>query len=122
METVRNMKIYLDLVLMLNFVFDFLLLTAVSTFLRRNISLTRLIIGSFIGGISIFTLFIHLNSFQLFLIKLFISIIMCLVTFNYRNLKYTLKNMFYLYTTSMILGGFLYFLNILYYFYNLHSF
>lgn len=106
------MKIYLDLVLILNFVFDFLLLTSVSVFLRRNVSLTRLIIGAFIGSISILTLFIHLNSFELFLIKLFISIIMCLIAFSYRNLKYTLKNMFYLYTTSMIFGGFLYFLNI----------
>lgn len=106
------MKIYLDLVLILNFIFDFLLLTAVSTFLRRNVLLTRLIVGAFIGSVSIFTLFLNVNSFELFLIKLLISIIMCLITFNYRNLKYTLKNMFYLYTTSMILGGFLYFLNI----------
>ena len=106
------MKIYLDLVLILHFVFDFLLLTAVSTFLRRNVSLTRLILGAFIGSISLLTLFLNINSFELFLIKLFISIFMCLITFKYNNLKYTIKNMFYLYTTSMILGGFLYFLNI----------
>ena len=106
------MKIYLDLVLILNFIFDFLLLTSVSIFLRRNVSLTRLIMGAFIGSISIFTLFLNINSFELFFIKLIISIIMCLTTFTFRNIKYTLKNMFYLYTTSMILGGFLYFLNI----------
>ena len=106
------MKIYLDLVLILNFVFDFILLTAVSTFLRRNVSLTRLIIGAFIGSISVFTLFLNINSFELFLIKLFISVLMCLIAFKFKNIKYTLKNMFYLYTTSMILGGFLYFLNI----------
>jgi len=112
MIVVRNMKIYLDLVLILNFIFDFLLLASVSIFLRRNVSLTRLIIGAFVGSISIFTLFLNINFFELFLIKLFISIIMCLITFSYSSLKYTLKNMFYLYTTSMILGGCLYFLNI----------
>jgi len=106
------MKIYLDLVLILNFIFDFLLLATVSIFLRRNATLTKLIIGAFIGSVSILTLFLNINSLELFLIKLFISILMCLITFNYRNLKYTLKNMFYLYTTSMILGGFLYLLNI----------
>lgn len=106
------MKIYLDLILILNFIFDFLLLTSVSLFLRRNVSLTRLIIGAFLGSVSVFSLFLNINSIQLFIIKVFISIIMCLSTFSYRNLKYTLKNMFYLYTTSMILGGFLYFLNI----------
>lgn len=36
---------------------------------------------------------------------------MCLITYGYRQIKYTLKNLFYLYTTSMVLGGFLYFLN-----------
>lgn len=106
------MKIYLDLVLILNFIFDFLLLMTVSTFLRRNVSLTRLIIGAFIGSVSIFTLFLNINSFELFLIKLFISIFMCLTTYSYKTIKYTLKNIFYLYSTSMILGGFLYFLNI----------
>lgn len=106
------MKIYLDLVLILNFIFDFLLLTSVSMFLRRNVSLTKLIIGAFIGSLSIFVLFLNINSIELFFIKIFISIIMCLITFSYRNFKYTLKNLFYLYTTSMILGGVLYFLNI----------
>lgn len=106
------MKIYLDLVLILNFIFDFLLLASVSIFLRRNVSLTRLIIGAFIGSISVLALFLNINSFELFLIKLVISILMCLSTFGYKKLKYTLKNMFYLYTTSMILGGFLYFLNV----------
>jgi len=112
MILVMKMKIYLDLVLILNFVFDFLLLTCVSIFLRRNVSLTRLTIGAFIGSISILTLFLNINSFELFLIKVLISIFMCLTTFSYRNLKYTLKNLFYLYTTSMVLGGVLYFLNI----------
>ena len=37
---------------------------------------------------------------------------MILLTFGYRDLKYTLKNLFYLYTSSLILGGFLYYLNI----------
>jgi len=106
------MKIYLDLVLIINFVFDFLLLTSVSIFLRRNVSVTRLIIGAFVGSISIFALFLNINSFELFLIKIFISIFMCLIAFGFHDSKYTLKNMFYLYTTSMILGGFLYFLNV----------
>lgn len=41
-----------------------------------------------------------------------ISILMILVTFSYRNKKYFIQNLFYLYSASMILGGFLYFLNI----------
>ena len=37
---------------------------------------------------------------------------MVIVTFGYRDIKYMFKNMFYLYTSSIILGGFLYFLNL----------
>lgn len=106
------MKIYLDVVFFLNFGFDFLLLMAVSLILRRNTKLRRILLGSFLGGLSIFTLFIPINSFQLFIIKIGISIVMILATFGYRNLKYTWRNFLYLYSTSLVLGGFLYFLNI----------
>lgn len=112
LKWVINMKIYLDLVLILNFIFDFILLVSVSVLLKRNVSLNKIILSAFIGSLSILTLFLNINSIQLFLIKIFISIIMVLIAFNYRDLKYTLKNLFFLYTVSMVLGGVLYFLNI----------
>ena len=105
------MKIYLDVVFFINFAFDFLLLLGVSILLRRNVSIKRMVLGGLIGGLSIFILFFEISSFQLFLLKVIISIIMILVSFSYKNLEYTLKNFFYLYTESMILGGVLYYLN-----------
>lgn len=107
-----NMKIYLDLILILNFVFDFLLLLSVSLILKRHVKLTKIILGAFIGSFSILTLFIKINSFELFIIKFIISIIMILVTFEYRNMRYFFKNFIFLYLSSIILGGFLYYLNI----------
>ena len=68
--------------------------------------------GAFIGGVSILFLFIDLNSLTLFIYKFIISILMILVSFGYKSIKYTLKNILYLYTASIILGGFLYFLNV----------
>ena len=106
------MKIYLDLVLILNFIFDLLLLITVSYVLKRNVSNFKLILGAFIGSLSILFLFISLNSFELFILKFLISIGMCITSFSYRNIRYTLKNISYLYIVSIILGGFLYFLNI----------
>lgn len=108
---VIKMKIYLDLVMILNFFFDFILLLSVSILLRRNVSIYKLILGSFIGGLSILFLFINVNSLQLFLYKIIISILMTIISFGYKNLKYTFKNLLYLYSASIILGGFLYFLN-----------
>ena len=106
------MTIYIDLVILLNFGIDLLLLFAVAIILRRQTTLTKLFISALVGSITILSMFIELNSLSLFLIKIIISIIMCLITFGYRNIKYTLNNLFYLYTSSIILGGFLYLLNL----------
>ena len=97
--------------MILNFIFDFLLLLSVSILLRRNVSIYKLLSGAFIGGVSILFLFVN-NSFLLFLYKVIISVLMCIISFGYRNIKYTFKNIIYLYMTSIVLGGFLYFLNI----------
>lgn len=106
------MKIYLDLLFLLNFAFDFLLLLGVSILLRRCASINRILIGAFIGGLSILSLFTKMNSIELFLFKIFISFLMILISFGYRDIKYTFRNLLYLYTSSIILGGFLYFLNV----------
>lgn len=106
------MKIYIDVVLFINFMFDFLLLLGVSIILRRNVEFYKLLLGSFIGSLSILFLFLNINSFQLFLLKILISIAMLLTTFSYKNLRYTARNFFYLYTLSIVLGGALYLLNI----------
>lgn len=106
------MKVYLDLVMILNFFFDFILLLSVSILLRRNVSIYKILLGSFIGGLSILYLFMNISSLELFLFKIIISILMVLISFGYKSLKYTFKNLVYLYTASIILGGFLYFLNI----------
>ena len=106
------MKIYLDLVMILNFAIDFILLLTVSIILKRNIKLTRIMLGAFIGGLSILFLFFNINSFLLFIFKILISILMILTTFGYKTIKYTLVNILYLYMSSIILGGFLYLLNL----------
>lgn len=100
------MKIYLDLLFFLNFGFDFILLLVVSIILRRNVSLTRIVLGGLIGGLSIFILFLKINSFELFILKILISIIMILASFSYKNIKYFMKNFFFLYSASMILEAF----------------
>ena len=107
-----NTKIYVDLVMFLNIAMDFLLLLSVSTILKRNAKLYRIILGSFVGGISLIFLFISLNNLLLFIFKLVISILMILVTFSFKNIKYFINNLLYLYLSSIILGGGLYLLDI----------
>lgn len=106
------MKLYIDLIFILNLVFDFILLTAVSIILRRNVRFGRILLGSLIGGLSIFILFLKINTLQLFFIKFLIALLMILATFKFKDIRYTLKNIFFLYTLSIVLGGFLYMLNL----------
>lgn len=106
------MKIYLDYVFFINFIFDFILLFTTKILLKRNVKITRIILGSFIGTFSIFILFISMPSFIFFLSKMFFGLIMVIITFKFKDIKYTLNNFFYLMILSIILGGFLYFLNI----------
>ena len=105
------MKVYLDLVMFINFFLDFLLIMGVSILLKRNVKLGKIIFGAFLGGLSILILFYPMNSFMLFLFKFVISIIMILTSFGYKSFKYTFMNLLYLYILSIFLGGFLYFLN-----------
>ena len=106
------LKIYIDLVLLINFFFDLLLLCALKIILKRNIKFFKLILGALFGSLSVFLLFLKINSIQLFAFKILISIIMLLLSFGYKNIRYFFKNFVSLYVISSILGGFLYLLNI----------
>ncbi len=106
------MKIYVDVVLFLNFAFDFLLLLSVSFILKRRVSMERICLGAFLGSLSVFFLFLPLTTFSLFLAKVGISFLMILGTFSFRDIRYFLKNMVFLYIHSFVLGGCLYALNV----------
>lgn len=106
------MKIYLDLVFFINFIFDLLLLITVKIILKRKTKWYKLLIGSLIGSLSLAVLFLKMNSITLFLIKVIISIFMILITFGFSSRSDFIKNILYLYFISIIMGGFLYYLNL----------
>ena len=102
------MTVYIDLVCIINFIYDFLILLTVSFTLKRNRKIYYYILSSLIGVLSIFLLFLKINNIVLFLLKILISIIMVIVAFGYKSIKYTISNIIYFYMTSIILAGFLY--------------
>lgn len=105
------MKVYIDIVLLLNLFFDFTLLFTINYILKRRAKLYKLFLGSIIGSLSTLLLFLSITNTELFIYKIVISILMIITTFDFKSLKYTLKNIFYLYILSIFLGGFLYILN-----------
>ena len=102
------MKIYLDLIFLINFFFDFLLLFATKIILKEKTKLKRLLLGALIGSLSIFFLFLKINTLTLFLLKIVISTIMVLVCFGKNNF---LKTYIEFYVVSIFLGGGMYLLN-----------
>lgn len=104
--------IYIDELIMLNFIIDFLILKTASSILKLNTKTSRLIISSIVGEISLLYLFVSFNNIELTLFKLLIGIIMNLISFGYINLKDFIKNLLYFYMFSFFLGGTLYYLKI----------
>jgi len=99
------MIVYIDLVMLLNIVLDSILLMSVSVLLGRNVTIKKIIFGSLVGSVSTLILFISITSLELLILKFILGIVMCIVTFGYVNIKYTLNNVFYLYIVSFIIGG-----------------
>ena len=106
------MKVYIDLILFINFMYDFIILTILSSILKRRATLLRLFTGSLIGSLTIFILFIPMNSNMLFLSKVLISLLLSLITFGYKDIKYFIYNILTFYLLSIILGGLIYYLNV----------
>lgn len=106
------MVIYLDLLLGLNFYLDFLILMATSVVLKRGIKLKKIFLGALVGTLSMLILFFSLNQIELFLFKIGLGIFMNLVTFGYKNRRYLLSNFSYFFMIGVILGGFIYYLNL----------
>lgn len=105
------MTVYLDLIFFMNFFYDLLIILTVSITLKRKKKFYRHLISAFIGALSIFLLFLNINSTILFILKVLVSILMCIISFGFVSFRYTFNNILYLYMVSAILAGFLYFVD-----------
>lgn len=105
-----TMKLYLDVIFFTNFLFDFILLLCVSIVLRKNTKIYRLLLGSLFGSITLLSLFIRMTNFELFLLKIIMSMVMILITFPFKGIKVFVKDLSYLYIVSIFCGGGVYFL------------
>lgn len=101
------MKVYLDLVIIINFLYDFLILASVSILLKRHTDLKHILYGSLVGMSSILVLFLSLSKITLLLFKIITSLSMVLITFGPKKIG---ENTFYFYIITIIIGGFQYLL------------
>lgn len=103
------MKIYLEIIFIINFLLDFMILYGTKKILKINKSIWRILLGGGIGSLTTFLLLIDINSWELFFIKIVMSFLIILVAFGKKNL---LHNLSYFYLISIILGGCIYLLDL----------
>ncbi len=103
------MIVYLDLLLVVNFVFDYLILLTFSKIFKQKVKKIKLILGSLIGELSLIVLFIDMNGIILFCVKLLFCFLIIFITFGPKRI---LENMVYYFLINILLGGFIYYLKI----------
>ncbi|NRD78792.1 sigma-E processing peptidase SpoIIGA [Bacillus sp. BRMEA1] len=100
------MVVYLDVIWLLNLLFDSLLLYLSAIFLKRKVKLWRIAAGGFVGSLIILLAFTPLNVYSNHPIaKLACSVIMILVTFGYKRLSFFIKALMTLYVSTFLIGG-----------------
>lgn len=103
------MKMYIDLFFIFNVIIDYIIIMSTSILLKRRTSYIRMILSSLLGGISSLVLFTSLNKIVIEVVSI---IIMVLISFGYKGIRYLIKNILYMYILSTLLGGIIYLFNI----------
>ncbi|WP_245602116.1 sigma-E processing peptidase SpoIIGA [Peribacillus kribbensis] len=97
---------YADVIWLLNWLFDTMLLAGTAILLKRNYSLIRAAAGGFIGSIIIVLNFSPLYAWAEYpLIKLLFSVLMILAVFGFKRWKYFIKGLLALYLITFLVGG-----------------
>lgn len=103
------MEMYIDLFFIFNVIMDYIIIMSTSILLKRRTSYIRMILSSLIGGISSLVLFTSLNKI---IIEIVSIVIMVLISFGYKGIRYLINNILYMYILSTLLGGIIYLFNI----------
>jgi len=100
------LAVYLDIIWLLNFFFDSLLLYLTALVLKRDFRYWRLLLGGLIGSLIIILMITPLSTFSGHpIVKLLFSVIMILTVFGYKRFKYFISGLMTFYLTTFLVGG-----------------
>lgn len=100
---------YIDLFFIFNVIMDYIIIMSTNILLKRRTNHIRMILSSLIGGISSLVLFTSLNKIVIEIVSI---VIMVLISFGYKGIRYLINNILYMYVLSTLLGGIIYLFNI----------
>ena len=104
--------IYIDELMLLNFIIDYVILSTLTFLLKKNVKKRRIFLSCIVGEISILYVFISMNNLLLVLFKLVLGIIMIIILYGYSDIKSFFKEIVYFYILCFFLGGTLYYFKI----------
>jgi len=104
--------VYIDLLVIQDLVYNYVILIGTSLLLTRAIKITKIFFSSVIGTIPLIFLVLNINNILNCFISFLFSIIMSIIAFSYKDIIFTLKNIFYMYAISIFLAGSINLINI----------
>jgi len=102
----REYTIYLDMVFLINFLMDYILLWAAARFSQVNTSFLRLALGALVGAFySLALLLPSLNFLLSISLKILFSVVMVLTAFPYQGFRRFIQSLGYFYIVAFTMGG-----------------
>lgn len=103
--------VYVDLLVIEDLILNYCVILGTSLILSRVTNLKKVFLSSVIGLFPLIFIFIPIQKILLNVITLFFLIIMGLISFGYKDIMYTIKNVIYMYFISIFLAGSIYLIN-----------
>ena len=113
--------IYIELLLLEDLVYNYITILIVSIILTRITSIKKIILASILGSISLILIPCHVSGIVTIFVSLIFSTLMSIIAFSYKDILYTIKNILYMYISTIFIAGFIYLLNT-HIFYNINNY
>jgi len=100
------LAVYLDIIWLLNFLFDSLLLYLTALVLKRDFRYWRIFAGGLIGSFIILLSVTPMNAFSGHpFVKFMFSVVMILIVFGYKRFKFFISGLMVFYLITFLVGG-----------------
>lgn len=103
--------VYVDILVLEDLLLNYTILLGVGILLNRITNFKKIFLSSVVGLIPLIFLFLNISKILLFLILIIFSLFMSIISFNYKDIIYTIKNIIYMYSISIFLAGSIYLIN-----------
>lgn len=105
--------VYVDILLVINFMVNFILLRITALFIRRQPVFWRLCLAAVLGALGALIIFVPVyNRVVLILYKLVLTVMMSVAAFGCKGLKRVMMSVFCLFTVSLLTSGLLLLLSV----------